>query len=240
MSLVSILLTVYNNKDDIINAIESVINQTYVTWELIIIDDGSTDGLTDVLLPYIANNPKIFFYQNKYNKGRYVTLNDALNIAKGDYIAIIDSDDIYVSTKIEKQVAILDNNINIVATYSLSKRETLIRLAEHTIMYKKKIINEIGYYDSVKFAADAEFRDRIITVYGINAVAYLQEIFYYAKKRINSLTSNSSTGVTGDGRIVRLNYKKNYKIWHRSGNKLYMPYPLITRMFPINDTILLE
>lgn len=235
MSLVSILLSVYNNKEDILNAINSILDQTYSLWELIIIDDGSTDDVADIILPYINNNDKIIFKRNETNRGKYVCLNDALNMAKGDYITIIDSDDMFIVDKLQKQVDILDNNSNYVATIGMYKRDDIVRKAEITLMYRKKIINDIGYYDSIRIAADTEYYRRMKCRYNPDAIYILEEIIYYAKKRIGSLTNNDQTGLYGIGLEIRLSYVIDFTQWHESDLPKYMEYPLINRPFEITD-----
>lgn len=90
--LISVIMPVYNRKDVVMNAINSVLNQTYENFELIVIDDASTDGTTDLLKE--INNPKvkvIFHEKNKYASG---ARNTGLKNAKGEYIAYLDSDNL--------------------------------------------------------------------------------------------------------------------------------------------------
>jgi len=103
-SLVSIITPTYNHEKFIGSCIESVLAQTYPNWELIIIDDGSTDGTADVISRY---KDKRIRYLRQENKGLELlaeTYNKALSLAKGDLIAILEGDDFWPDYKLELQV----------------------------------------------------------------------------------------------------------------------------------------
>ncbi|MEB3340190.1 glycosyltransferase [Okeania sp.] len=106
---VSVIIPVYNCELYIAQAIESVLNQTYTDYEIIVINDGSTDNTYQILQPYMT---KIrYFYQE--NKGLSATRNQGIKMAKGELIALLDADDLFLSDKLEKQVAIFDAQPNI-------------------------------------------------------------------------------------------------------------------------------
>lgn len=106
---VSVIMPVYNGEKYIGKAIESVFNQTYKNFELIIIDDGSTDNTIKEIEK--NNDLRIILIKNEKNIGLQKTLNKGLNIAKGIYIARLDSDDRWINTeKIEKQINFLKTN----------------------------------------------------------------------------------------------------------------------------------
>src|SRR3989304_7870536 len=110
---VSILLPVYNNKQDILKAIKSVELQTYKDWELIIIDDYSTDNTYETLKEYVEKSDfknQIILKRNEKNIGCYSSLNEGLLLSKGEFITRLDSDDIYKRRKLEKQVNFLKND----------------------------------------------------------------------------------------------------------------------------------
>lgn len=117
--LVSIVMSVYNDVRYIEDSIISVLNQTYQNLELIIINDGSTDGSDEVIRKYANLDSRIIFINNKKNIGLAQSLNLGITIAKGSYIARMDSDDICVSKRIEIQVSFLINNpeIDVCGTY---------------------------------------------------------------------------------------------------------------------------
>jgi glycosyltransferase involved in cell wall biosynthesis len=100
--LVSIILPVYNCEKYIRKTIDSVLNQTYSNFELLVIDDGSTDATSIIVQSFIDN--RIQLIQFKKNKGLIEVLNHGIKIAKGKYIARLDGDDICLPTRLEKQV----------------------------------------------------------------------------------------------------------------------------------------
>ncbi len=92
-------------------AIESVLNQTYGNWELLLVDDGSTDGSTDVALRYARAHPdKVQYLEHEghQNRGMSAARNLGIRHATGDYIALLDAGDLYLPEKLEKQGAILE------------------------------------------------------------------------------------------------------------------------------------
>ena len=100
--LVSILMTVYNHEEYLEQSIRSIKKQTYKNWELVLIDNGSTDSSKKILVKFKHKKIRIFFF--KQNIGRTNCLNFGLNKCKGKYVAILDSDDISHKDRIELQV----------------------------------------------------------------------------------------------------------------------------------------
>ncbi|MBL7051137.1 glycosyltransferase [Candidatus Woesearchaeota archaeon] len=91
--LISLIMPVYNNEKYIEEAIQSVMNQTYSNWELIIVDDGSTDKSGELAKSYTEKDDRIRFHKSEINLGIPKTRNIALRLSKGEYIGHIDSDD---------------------------------------------------------------------------------------------------------------------------------------------------
>lgn len=113
--LVSVLLSVYNAGKYLQESVESILRQTYTMFELLVLDDGSTDGCADFLNHII--DERVHLIKRKHN---YIaTLNYGLSIARGRYIARMDADDKMFPTRLEEQVAVLeaDKNIMICASY---------------------------------------------------------------------------------------------------------------------------
>lgn len=107
--LVSIIMPSYNTAKFISETIESVLAQTYTNWELIIVDDCSTDDTDAVVRPYLADG-RIRYIKNEKNSGAAVSRNRALREAKGKWIAFLDSDDLWLPEKLEKQIAFMEQN----------------------------------------------------------------------------------------------------------------------------------
>lgn len=112
MTKVSIILPVYNAEKTINDSIKSIVEQTFKDWELIVINDGSTDNTENVILSF--KDYRINYIKNDCNKGLIYTLNRGLNISKGEYIARMDADDISLSSRIEKQVIFMDSHPDII------------------------------------------------------------------------------------------------------------------------------
>ncbi len=113
--LVSIIMPVYNAEDFLIEAINSIITQTYRNWELICVDDGSTDRSWEILDLFAELDERIKVIRFTQNRGLTYALNRALALSTGKYIARMDSDDISLPKRIEEQVNFLNNNSDVVA-----------------------------------------------------------------------------------------------------------------------------
>lgn len=108
--LVSIIMGVYNGAARFEKPIESIINQTNSNWELIICDDGSSDGSYEKLLTYQEKEPRIVVIKNEQNSGLAASLNHCLQYAKGDYVARMDDDDISHPNRLEEEVKFLSEH----------------------------------------------------------------------------------------------------------------------------------
>lgn len=108
--LVSIIMPSYNCGHFLEESIRSIQAQTYPNWELIIVDDCSTDDTTERVSVMVEQDSRIHFCRNEYNVGAAHTRNRALREAKGRWIAFLDSDDIWEPEKLEKQIAFMERN----------------------------------------------------------------------------------------------------------------------------------
>jgi len=106
--LVSIIMPSYNAAAFISETIASVLAQTYENWELILVDDCSTDDIDAVMAGY--TDSRIRYFKNEKNSGAAVSRNRALREAKGKWIAFLDSDDLWEPEKLEKQIAFMKAN----------------------------------------------------------------------------------------------------------------------------------
>lgn len=120
--LVSIIMPSYNTASFISKTIESVLNQTYKNWELLIVDDCSTDDTDEIVSKY--NDKRIVYLKNEKNSGAAISRNRALRNAKGKWISFLDSDDLWHPTKLEKQIKFMkkmDISFRIPVTRKLMK-----------------------------------------------------------------------------------------------------------------------
>ncbi len=110
---VSVIIPTYNDSNNLIKAIESVLSQTYPNIEIIVVDDGSTDDTRNILSSYIDSNKIIYLYQKNSSVG--VARENGVKISNGEYIAYLDSDDRWIDNdKIKQQVLFLENNTDYV------------------------------------------------------------------------------------------------------------------------------
>jgi len=108
--LISVIMPVFNAEEYIIDAINSILNQSYENFEFIIVDDGSMDNSVKKIKKF--NDPRIFFF-SRQNEGLINQLNFALSVSKGKYIARMDADDLCHASRFERQVEFLENNRHI-------------------------------------------------------------------------------------------------------------------------------
>jgi len=237
--VVTVILPVYNNEEDVIRSIKSVTNQTFKNWELLIFDDYSSDNTHKIIKEYLEkiNDQRIFLRRNKKNMGCYITLNKALLKAKGEFITRIDSDDVFHKGKLGIQVNFLRKNPGKMGVFThYTRGEQNVKYNCITMMYRRRIIDEVGFYDSVRFGADTEFKLRLFKKYGADSFPIIDKVYYMATIRPNSLTRSADTG----RKDIRVKYRDDARNWHFSREPLYMPFPLKkeNRPFQVPDIML--
>ncbi len=107
--LVSVIMPTYNCGKYITESIDSVISQTVTDWEIQIVDDCSTDNTEDVLVPYLDKYSNIHYFKLNENGGPAVARTEAIRRANGKYCAFLDSDDLWIENKLEKQIAFMND-----------------------------------------------------------------------------------------------------------------------------------
>ena len=160
-NLVSVIMPCHNGSRFIRDAIKSVIRQTYKKWELIVIDDNSTDNSTQIVQGFIGLDSRVKLLINKHSNGRpSAPRNLGLSHAVGQYIAFLDCDDLWTESHLEKLLNCFREK-DVVAAYSWYDRikedgtriETVwapSRLTYDTLLYDNFIGNLTGIYDSTK------------------------------------------------------------------------------------------
>jgi glycosyltransferase involved in cell wall biosynthesis len=150
-SLITIIIPTYKRADKLIEAIKSVLHQTYESWELIIVDDNecvSSDRIsTDNIMQKYKDNPKIIYIKHDDNKGACAARNTGINNANGKYVAFLDDDDLWFNDKLELQINLLERNKNLGFVYC---NLINIDIVEKEINYNMK--NKI-FYDLLKRGA---------------------------------------------------------------------------------------
>lgn len=191
--LVSVIIPTYNSADFIEKALESVFRQTYQNFEILVIDDGSTDTTKIILEKY---RDRIRYYYQE-NTGPAGARNRGIRMALGEYIAFLDADDIWLPTKLEKQVALFEQreNLGMVTTgvcsfdengvfgFSTGKRNKLMKgdivrniflksdVGTPTVMVRKRIFESIGYFEeNIHQAEDDNMWIRIAAHYDVELI----------------------------------------------------------------------
>jgi len=108
--LVSIIMPAYNCEKFISETIDSVLKQSYQNWELIIVDDCSTDSTADIVKEYADKDSRVKYFENDKNSGAAISRNNALKHATGRFMAFLDSDDLWRANKLEKQIEFMIEN----------------------------------------------------------------------------------------------------------------------------------
>jgi glycosyltransferase involved in cell wall biosynthesis len=234
--IVSIILPTYNGAKYIKRAIDSVLSQSFSDWELLIIDDGSTDNTEEIIKEYTKKDYRIIYLKNEKNLGIQKTLNRGLRLAKGEYIARIDDDDIWIDKdKLKKQVDFLDKNPEyvLVATRVIYKDENGIEIKKSpstetnkeiqevifsrccfthsAVVFRKNIILSLGGYSEDEKVKHSEDYDLWLRVCSSEYKTYILPGFSIVYTiRINNVTStNRITQIKNDIMFYRL-YKDKY------------------------------
>jgi len=116
--LVSVIMPAFNSSATIGASIDSVLAQTYTNWELIVVNDASSDNTHQIIQAY--TDKRIKYFQNEINSGVATTRNKAMELAQGQFFAFLDSDDLWASEKLEKQLNFMQKN-NAIISYTQTK-----------------------------------------------------------------------------------------------------------------------
>jgi glycosyltransferase involved in cell wall biosynthesis len=122
--LVSVIMIFLNGEKFIQEAVESILQQTYPNWELIFVDDGSSDASTEIALGYVqqsSDKMRYFEHENHQNQGMSASRNLGIQNSQGQYIAFLDADDVFLPQKLEQEVALLDAQPDASMVYSTTQ-----------------------------------------------------------------------------------------------------------------------
>lgn len=253
--LVSVIMTAYEATDLIDVAINSILNQSYQNFELLVIDDASPDNTFEHISKLAKLDSRIIPIKLDKNGGTYIAKNHGLLNAKGKYIAFHDSDDWCHPDKLKIQVQKLEQNTLLKGVTTgyirvdehsniIYRGKGAIRHACISLMFRRKeIIEKIGYFDSVRVSADSEFERRIHTVFGKDTIEHIHVPLIVASVRSESLSGGGKfamdwTGLSGP----RLDYRRQFELFHdkiRLGEQNgYISFPLVERVFEAPSILL--
>jgi glycosyltransferase involved in cell wall biosynthesis len=233
---ITTIIPMYNSKDTIKNAIESVINQTYKDpIEIIVVNDGSSDGCEKIVEEMILNNQtnRIIKLINKKNGGVSSARNRGIKEASGEWIALLDSDDIWLAEKLQKQVSEIKKNANIkfIGTnrndeiypffnknknylYTINAKEMLLKWwpSTPTVMFDKNVFFEVGGYDEkLKGAEDGDFWLRCTQKYDIYVLNEFLVNTGHGKKSFGESGLSANMPKMYEGEILALKGAKKRK-----------------------------
>ena len=140
-NLVSVIIPIYNSENVIQKSLNSVFNQTYKNIEIILVDDCSTDNSEKIIKEIMKKHNEIYYYKQEKNMGAGATRNKALELAKGQYVAFLDSDDIWYPEKVEKQLKLMKEKETILCYTAIE----MIDENENLIKSKRKVKEKIDY-----------------------------------------------------------------------------------------------
>jgi glycosyltransferase involved in cell wall biosynthesis len=188
---VSVIIPTHNRADLLKEAIQSVLNQTYHNYEIIVIDDGSTDHTSETVKQF----PTPISYRYQENSGVSAARNKGIQVAKGDYIAFLDSDDLFVTNKLEMQVAYLQKHQDVGLVYSsyTNVKENLNEIdtkfltlegeihedilsncpiATPTVMLRREVLEDMAWFDeTMAIAEDIDLWCRIARDWKIGVIS---------------------------------------------------------------------
>ena len=253
-SLISVVMAVFNGNLYTDAAILSILNQTYKNFEFIIIDDGSEPCIKELTMRY--NDSRIRYYRNKLNMGLTHSLNKGIRLAKGKYIARMDSDDVSMPDRLEKQLAFLEKNrsVKLLGTFvrKIDENGLIIKdvkfpcndkqirrliwhsnqFAHPSVMFDKDAIVKVGLYDEqYSVAQDYDLWFRVIQRWNVAnldeyLLKYRQSRFSITRRKVK-LQSKAHLAILSDQ--IQLNNKPRlYNVFKTLPLiKYYLPSALI-------------
>lgn len=224
---ISVVIASYNNENYIAETIQSILNQTYKYFELIIVDDCSTDNSRDVINSF--SDPRIRLLTLNENRGPGIARNTGIKASKAKYVAIIDSDDIACPERLQKQYEFMEKNLQIGASGSWMKvinTETVMQSAPEfdriklnslfnsplpnpSVIFRKAVLfeNNIFYNEQYRQAQDYDLWAKLMWV---TELANIPEVLTFYRVHENSITSVHKEKQVQNANIIRLEQLKRY------------------------------
>lgn len=227
--LVSIITPSFNSDKFITETIQSVQNQTHKNWEMIIVDDCSTDDTVSIIEQFVINDNRIRFFQLEKNSGAGVARELALSKATGDYISFLDADDLWKPLKIEKQLQFLkENNIHFTFSFydcideegnTLNKRvEAPRNLSYRQLFFCNYVGNltgiyEVNYFGKIAISSTRKRQDWMVwltILKKIKKAKPVPESLAFYRIRNNSLSASKIDLLKHNFAVYRTFHGYNY------------------------------
>ncbi len=181
---ISVIIPVFNAAPFLQESIESILNQTFSDFELIVLNDKSTDESLEIIKKFQSKDNRIIIFDKDQNVGPANLRNEGINAARGEFIALMDADDIAIPTRFEKQLTVLKNNpeIGVCGTgftfFGSKKNKTIKHSTSHdaikvsflhscnignpTVMFKKEILGDLKFDNDFVPAEDYDLWSRLL------------------------------------------------------------------------------
>ena len=196
--VVSVVITSYNRARYLAEAVESVLTQTFAAWELIIVDDGSTDNAPQVATRYAQKDERITFIQQA-NSGVSVARNTGAKQARGEFFAFLDDDDICHPHRLQKQVALLQSRPDLAAcvtnfspigetTKSASRTKTPWMWQGTGLMFRRQVYLDLGGFRS--YFRTSEDVDFFFLFTEKHQYEFIDEVLYFHRKYAPGTSDN--------------------------------------------------
>ena len=219
--LVSIIMPAYNAEDYISEAISCLQNQTYDFWELVVVDDCSTDGTSAIIKKIAESDERIKYHVLESNSGAAVARNVAIENASGEFLAFLDSDDLWETNKLEKQIKFMQesdfsftctyygkidensNNLNQTITYeNVADYDELLRNCpgNSTVIYNAKTL---GKFFIPKIRKRNDYVMWLQVIKKSKQLNCLPEVLSYHRESSGSLSSNKKSLVAYHWKVYR-------------------------------------
>ena len=248
---VSVIMGIYNCEDTLERCLDSIINQSYSNWEVIMCNDASTDGTEEVAKKYAYKYKNIILLNNERNMRLAASLNNCLKVANGEYIARVDADDICLPNRFKRQVEFLNKNKEYhvvgswLTTFNGQEEKSIRKMKERpcendllfgvpfahpTIMMRKYVYDDLGGYtisDRTKRGQDLDlwFRFYHKKYKGYN----IQESLYKYQESLDDYKKRTIKAAIG---TMKTNYY-GFKLLGFSKYKyIYLIKPLISACIP--------
>jgi glycosyltransferase involved in cell wall biosynthesis len=208
---ISVILPTYNRTAKLSRAIESVIRQSYQDWELIVIDDGSTDHTCDILHSYLRRDSRIRYMAHS-NRNAALSRNAGIQAAMGEYITFLDSDDYYLDHHLESRYRYVCTNEHIdlvsggfcgdddVFVKDCTDTDRMIHISQcilcGTLFGRRNVFVELGGFGNLTYAEDHDFWQRASGTYRVRKITSPRTYVY--RRSEDSITVNYRQSTTDD------------------------------------------
>jgi tetratricopeptide (TPR) repeat protein len=249
--LVSVIMTTYNVQQYVRTAVDSILNQSYRDIELIVVDDRSDDDTPRILRDIESTDPRVRTILKTTNDGTYVCKNTGLLAARGEFVALQDSDDWSHPDRIAASIDVLLARAELQAITTDWLRMTsdadivikaggqVTHLCCISLVMRRSVLAGVGYFDSVRVAADLEFIQRISRHFGRQAFSRIRWPLLLGRARSDSLTASEEFG------MLRFGFTEPRRLYHEAAEKfqasaddMFYAFPMKARPFSAPSVLL--